>query len=1158
MSALPLGKMGLLNQTETEVSDESHDFESSLDDATGRHSEYIGDKFDHEQFEVETPFHRIIDAQPQSTLHGQTNPLPSHFLGKGYVVNSYFVCRLRYLMYCMAFIDCVGIAAFWFTDSIDDGGIYVEDASASMSFRRASCVAHGNCSNSCETIVVYGSLIYHMLPLVILIGLPASGWRIFEPFERVEPSANTFSQFSQNEESRRLIENHESNEAGSSDQPTRVLTSVNSIAESSIQMHSKIAGKKQNTTKLRRTAFLQICELIAVLVLWINFLIMLYYVYALFHGDALECDYAQVQLYVDLAVIPFVLHFVELCYFFRYREHIKMQLGAFHEEDQTGGLKSAFAKTFHPRRLCQSESSSFVRNTRKALYKAAELENFRHLSSTLVTAQERLGRKFASRMYSNPKLRLFLFSKSKKNPLHAAAANGNVQMIDVLIHAGIGVNSLDKVARMRLSTGDVFLYFAKFFISDPVPSDTATSIYRTTLVTPLHCAVYMNQIEAVKALIAHGADVNKCAKSSNSNHVVPPLFIAENTMIVRLLLEAGANHLLVPDPGHQNTLTALQLAYLSDNILLAQELEKWGGDVALTPLHAAAGANHDVMVRKLLKRKADPNSLGEFGYEGLHRRTPLHWAAVNNASSSLLELLTGGGNPNFQDRLGRTPLHWAASLGSTECVLLLLQNGADCRIRDVFSMTPMLCGGRARLGNNALINHLIKYGADINDCTLTGDTALHLAVKEERLETALSLIACGADMHKVNQHGFRPLDNTTSTKFQFEMKRASGYRDVLLKATPTHAAFALKLKDSLERMNITAWQMDHDESKILDDTLWREKLVRDIASTSIVIAVITQDFTLSEPCLRELATAKEVGTPVMAVSIEHARIGDDLQVYLYTRQVVPFESAIVASHPDTPTAQDRLLGEDHTDLKSVSYLYDETRYEAQFRLLLDGVRDEIEKQRKGQIQKQLSHNQTAMFESTLRGHTMFDSLVGSHTSFISNREVIVGSELDYPNSESTSQISGDSYRSDPAEKKYIFIAHGDCHRAFVRNLHERLSSCGYAVIVDGGTLKDLPEASNMKERIQVSKNAILGCATCIVIVSERTAKNELVSDQLAFAEDKQRPIFPVLLNDVKLNSSVLSLLSYRPLYHFTTNVGFTASLHQLMTRMREILPQEGM
>lgn len=90
------------------------------------------------------------------------------------------------------------------------------------------------------------------------------------------------------------------------------------------------------------------------------------------------------------------------------------------------------------------------------------------------------------------------------------------------------------------------------------------------------------------------------------------------------MLQAGANHLLVPDPGYRNTITALELAYLKGNFGVAQTIEQWGGDIALTPLHAAAASNNISQVKKLLKRKADPNCRGEHGYIGVNRRTPLH------------------------------------------------------------------------------------------------------------------------------------------------------------------------------------------------------------------------------------------------------------------------------------------------------------------------------------------------------------------------------------------------------------------------------------------------------------------------------------------------------------------------------------------------------
>ncbi|KAG2791921.1 hypothetical protein PC129_g25110 [Phytophthora cactorum] len=93
----------------------------------------------------------------------------------------------------------------------------------------------------------------------------------------------------------------------------------------------------------------------------------------------------------------------------------------------------------------------------------------------------------------------------------------------------------------------------------------AASIFRTTLVTPLHCAVSTGQIQAVQWLIEHGVNVNLKSKASYWSDRMLPLFVADNPDIVTLLLEAGANHLEVPDPGHMNTLTVLQMAYMRTN-----------------------------------------------------------------------------------------------------------------------------------------------------------------------------------------------------------------------------------------------------------------------------------------------------------------------------------------------------------------------------------------------------------------------------------------------------------------------------------------------------------------------------------------------------------------------------------------------------------------
>ncbi|GLD94382.1 hypothetical protein PINS_up002993 [Pythium insidiosum] len=49
----------------------------------------------------------------------------------------------------------------------------------------------------------------------------------------------------------------------------------------------------------------------------------------------------------------------------------------------------------------------------------------------------------------------------------------------------------------------------------------------------------------------------------------------------------------------------------------------------------------------------------------------------------------------------------------------------------------------------------------------------------------------------------------------------------------------------------------------------------------------------------------------------------------------------------------------------------------------------------------------------------------------------------------------------------------------------------------------------MKERILAAKDAILQSSVFLVVLSEQSVKTELVSDQLAFAEDKGKLIVPV-------------------------------------------------
>ncbi|POM67706.1 Transient receptor potential Ca2 channel (TRP-CC) family protein, partial [Phytophthora palmivora] len=350
-----------------------------------------------------------------------------------------------------------------------------------------------------------------------------------------------------------------------------------------------------------------------------------------------------------------------------------------------------------------------------------------------------------------------------------------------------------------------------------------------------------------------------------------------------------------------NTITVLQLAYLRGNYAVAQVLEDWGGDVALTPLHAAAAMDDVATIRSFLRKKVNPDVLGELGYVGLNKPAKA--------------------NANFQDAHGHPT------------------------IVDDGDMTPIMCAACAGGTSVDMFKALVASGGDINhQLRLTGDTALHLAVKLDDQQTALALLSMGGDIMRTNHDGFRPIDCTTSTRLQFEIKRAAGTRDVMISYTHSHMEFALKLRKSLEDANITVWLDLMDPSGIGGGSVWREEIARGITNAAVVLCILTEDYAQSEWCLKELALAKQVGTPIMAISTEHAKISEELQVYLYTRQLVPFESAIVKV--------------EQVNEKETRYEYDEDAYKNQLRMLLDGMRDEIEKRKEDNIKRNMRRAET--------------------------------------------------------------------------------------------------------------------------------------------------------------------------------------------------------
>ena len=161
-------------------------------------------------------------------------------------------------------------------------------------------------------------------------------------------------------------------------------------------------------------------------------------------------------------------------------------------------------------------------------------------------------------------------------------------------------------------------------------------------------------------------------------------FLADKT-IVLTIFEAAAtgkiNHiirLLAREPGLVNAYAedgfqALGLACFFGHYDTAEYLVKAGAPInsssrnalKATPLHSAAAASHEKIVKLLLSHGADPNIREEGGF------TALHAAAQNGNVEIIRELLLGGADLTIKSNDGKTAMDVAMDAGHEKATVLL-------------------------------------------------------------------------------------------------------------------------------------------------------------------------------------------------------------------------------------------------------------------------------------------------------------------------------------------------------------------------------------------------------------------------------------------------------------------------------------------------------
>jgi len=183
--------------------------------------------------------------------------------------------------------------------------------------------------------------------------------------------------------------------------------------------------------------------------------------------------------------------------------------------------------------------------------------------------------------------------KAAKEPIHAAARQGNIEAVKQHLAAGADVNAIDHEGN-----------------------------------TPLHHAVYNDQTEIIRLLIDKGAEVNGKRKAANHEKGVAPLHTAtwrSTIETMELLIDNGADVNMKRADGA----IALHYAVWFGLKEKAEFLLSKGSDVkardgnneGATPLHVAVWKSpNNGIVELLIENEADVNDKNNSG------ETPLDWA----------------------------------------------------------------------------------------------------------------------------------------------------------------------------------------------------------------------------------------------------------------------------------------------------------------------------------------------------------------------------------------------------------------------------------------------------------------------------------------------------------------------------------------------------
>jgi len=299
-----------------------------------------------------------------------------------------------------------------------------------------------------------------------------------------------------------------------------------------------------------------------------------------------------------------------------------------------------------------------------------------------------------------------------------AARHGHLAMVETLLANGLNLLQVDEAGLTVYDHAQEQLEMRSLIAAVQQVNDE------------LQVAVRNNDVEAVKAAIEEGADVNV----HDEEGWTPLMWAAlhQSLDMVQLVIRHGANPNLVDERGE--VLRMLN----TDHLAVGESVIEFGTCNERLLDHAKAGRWHEIDTE--LQIGAWINVRDEA------RRTVLLWAARYGNSEAVTDLVSKNADLDARDESGWLPVHWAAQSGSVETLCNLHYLGADFVSRTYVGETALHIA--AQYNDGAMIQALLASHADLEELTVDSRTALHLAAVNGQTESLQTLLFYKADYEK--------------------------------------------------------------------------------------------------------------------------------------------------------------------------------------------------------------------------------------------------------------------------------------------------------------------------------------------------------------------------------------------------------------------------